>query len=828
QYMDNLGRVVRSSTYAGSDSIASITGYTFLNQPFRSVAPKGDSTRYTYDFLGRLKQKNNADEGTSKYVYDKAGRLRFMVDAVGEAADPSIVLYWKYDNLGRVIEKGKLIGEEWGDGSAWQGYADSTSYYPAYSEAWRKKYYYGTSGRVDSVLTNSDDLDFAEVNERFSYDKFGNISEKNIKVVSYSSSTTYSTRYAYDLLGRSLQIDLPASKWEDVSVTYSYDQMGRVTKVGRLDGDPVANYTYGSSGQMATEVLNPSGGGGSKTRTFTYNPQGLITGISNSLYSESLSYSSGGYNNNEGFYHGLIASTTSSYYAGGPSSLTYSYQYDNFGRLIVADNTLSDMDIGVGSGNATTYDANGNIDSLKRGGGTKQAYNYYPGKNQVQNTDGSGNDYGYNETGSVTSTVSKSLSLSYDAFTQMTITETKSGVTTYFQYEANKERVYTERSGTKKVYLRGLEDYPIMTKSSNGVEQVFVYGPTGLIAMRDDETWYYVHKDHLGSTRLLSNGSGAAVTTYDFDAMGTQRRDSVNVSVPYQFTGQEFDEGVVLHNFRARMYDSDLGYFYAPDPAHQGFAPYGYVGGNPISFVDPTGRGREDSHDNWAYLSSLERGLDLWHERLYGSGGGVVAMGPDGNYVTGKEFGKSKGANEAEVHNMILRKVIAGLSATEILFLTAAVGGEGVTEKEMAQIAYAILNRLVFNYDNLNSLIAIIVEPEQIKGFFNSRGQYILTGVINDELLPAKKELASGTSRASLEVLYSDMKQDAMKAIEGVRTGSVANAIGNSMFFGNDPDLAGNQQPFVDARSFINNPSLAPTGWFYAHIDGTHFFTNTR
>ena len=37
------------------------------------------------------------------------------------------------------------------------------------------------------------------------------------------------------------------------------------------------------------------------------------------------------------------------------------------------------------------------------------------------------------------------------------------------------------------------------------------------------------------------------------------------------------------------MYDSDLGKFYAADPAGQNHSPFSYVGNNPINFVDPSG-----------------------------------------------------------------------------------------------------------------------------------------------------------------------------------------------------------------------------------------------
>ncbi|MGI0016026.1 MAG: RHS repeat-associated core domain-containing protein, partial [Nitrososphaera sp.] len=57
----------------------------------------------------------------------------------------------------------------------------------------------------------------------------------------------------------------------------------------------------------------------------------------------------------------------------------------------------------------------------------------------------------------------------------------------------------------------------------------------------------------------------------------------------YQFTGQEYDESA-LHNYRARLYDSDLGKFYAVDPAGQGWSLYAYAGNNPVIIVDRDGR----------------------------------------------------------------------------------------------------------------------------------------------------------------------------------------------------------------------------------------------
>ncbi|MFZ1288486.1 MAG: RHS repeat-associated core domain-containing protein [Melioribacteraceae bacterium] len=47
---------------------------------------------------------------------------------------------------------------------------------------------------------------------------------------------------------------------------------------------------------------------------------------------------------------------------------------------------------------------------------------------------------------------------------------------------------------------------------------------------------------------------------------GCTFNNSTGTEVTYQFTGQEYDTELSLHNFRARLYDSDLGMFYTIDP----------------------------------------------------------------------------------------------------------------------------------------------------------------------------------------------------------------------------------------------------------------------
>jgi len=62
------------------------------------------------------------------------------------------------------------------------------------------------------------------------------------------------------------------------------------------------------------------------------------------------------------------------------------------------------------------------------------------------------------------------------------------------------------------------------------------------------------------------------------------------VECSYQYTGQEFDEEVDLHNFRARFYDSDLMNFYSVDPLEEFASSYLYCGNDPIKLIDKDGK----------------------------------------------------------------------------------------------------------------------------------------------------------------------------------------------------------------------------------------------
>jgi uncharacterized protein RhaS with RHS repeats len=138
----------------------------------------------------------------------------------------------------------------------------------------------------------------------------------------------------------------------------------------------------------------------------------------------------------------------------------------------------------------------------------------------------------------------------------------------------------------------------------------------------------YVAPDHLGSPHQITNASKALIWSWDHDPFGNGAPVvAPGVTDNLRFPGQYSDQETGLHYnyFRDydprigrylerhynyyRDYDPKLGRYIESDPIGLagGVNTYGYVGGNPLAYVDP--RGLDWSSDFQNYLSESYRHL---------------------------------------------------------------------------------------------------------------------------------------------------------------------------------------------------------------------------
>jgi RHS repeat-associated protein len=106
---------------------------------------------------------------------------------------------------------------------------------------------------------------------------------------------------------------------------------------------------------------------------------------------------------------------------------------------------------------------------------------------------------------------------------------------------------------------------------------------------------YYYHQDHIGSSNVITDETGAVVNILEYSPFGEVSRNTGDYSTDKRFTGKIYDETSALLYFGARYYDPELGRFTTADPTvsnpfnPQDFNRYSYCRNNPIIYIDPSG-----------------------------------------------------------------------------------------------------------------------------------------------------------------------------------------------------------------------------------------------
>lgn len=122
-----------------------------------------------------------------------------------------------------------------------------------------------------------------------------------------------------------------------------------------------------------------------------------------------------------------------------------------------------------------------------------------------------------------------------------------------------------------------------------------MYG-LGLISKIVGNNAYFYQYDTIGSTVSLSDKDGNLKNKYAYDDFGNLAVNSTEtVANPFKYVGRfgVMTDTPDLLYMRARYYMPSVGRFINKDPIglRGGMNLYGYVGGNPIGRIDPTGLG---------------------------------------------------------------------------------------------------------------------------------------------------------------------------------------------------------------------------------------------
>ena len=204
----------------------------------------------------------------------------------------------------------------------------------------------------------------------------------------------------------------------------------------------------------------------------------------------------------------------------------------------------------------------------------------------------------YDSAGNLTSETKNNAaykSYTYDALNRVASFANSSNIITKYTYNAQGQR--TEKSTGSNyltsIWLGGMIADNIPTSDTVGTfgnnDQIFLNGEDGNDGMLYNGVWTAHVTDASGST--LANVSGITPSPVNFDAYGnmTSGQAMSSITNPYTYDGyyQDYESG--LYYLNARYYDPTTQQFTQEDPAQDGTNWYGYCGGDPVNFADPTG-----------------------------------------------------------------------------------------------------------------------------------------------------------------------------------------------------------------------------------------------
>jgi RHS repeat-associated protein len=310
---DSLGRLVAQIAppqTAGGDTRRSTFDWTDAGQLSATVDAAGRRLSWTYDKRGQQVTASSWDGDTefaSTFTRDAAGRVTGTADALGNGGTAT------YDSYGRVYEArdddgvaerygydvaGRVTRTEHGD----TGHREVVEY-DGLGNPVKKSRYSSNDILIDTTNSSFDPAGNAlavsgplGTGHEWAYDALGRITKET-----YADGA--STSVAYDAAGALTRVTDPKGR----ATTMAHDSIGRVTSVVEpataahpgladrtwateydISGDPVVQVapggvrieaTFTADGQLLT-ATGQGGGADAATKSFAYDPTGLVTSAS--------------------------------------------------------------------------------------------------------------------------------------------------------------------------------------------------------------------------------------------------------------------------------------------------------------------------------------------------------------------------------------------------------------------------------------------------------------------------------------------------------------------------------------------------------------------
>ncbi len=538
----------RGRLYSVSDLVGSLAQYRFdkNSSVTRVLDGRGNTASIGRGPNNEITSLGWPGGGGPLFSYDAAGQIKQVTDERSIAATPL------FDTAGRMTD----------------------IRFPAYSSQ-NVHAAYDAAGRATSITDATGSTTFTYDATRKRLQTVTTVLGGRTYTVSYTyfgdgkiqsmTSPAGTTNYAYDANGRMTSMTTPASEL----TTWSYDHIGRITNE--------TTTTTASKNVSSTYAWGISGQGGDPSTLPVY-PRTLtetVGGIAFETYT--LTHS----------YLGQLLSQSGT----GDSSETFSYGFDNRGRITSAAQSLTSGGNNYSATGSYSWDLANNL----QGGASGWTYNT---NNQVTTAASLGGlsgatGLGYDSGGHLTT--ASGMTLSYDCWGRLSgVTGAPGGSPTY-TYDWAGRRVSKTLGGVTTYYLYAGGGLLLCELDSSGsVLRSYNWGAQGLVSDRASGTSRYYLFDKNGNTRALVNASGTVLGRGAYTPWGSPVNAALTPGTSFGWRGRygaylDSETGLILMGWR--YYAPSLGRFITRDPSGFSCGPnlYAYCFGDPIDFFDADG-----------------------------------------------------------------------------------------------------------------------------------------------------------------------------------------------------------------------------------------------
>ncbi len=547
---DRLGRLIQAGEVQPGCCLLTSYSYDEVGNLRKLMTSTGQSTSYQYDNLNRLTKTGYPDVTSESYAYDNNGNVVLKTDRKNTSTT------YTYDSLNRLTNKtyyGSIVAKE--------------------------GYVYDRNGNLQSLSSQNATL-------TYNYDARNRLIYEDYNV--NSGQLDYSFSYTFN--GEAL-----SSVWHPLGFTlsYSYDDLGRVKSVSQSGSSPYASFTY-----YKNDGIRGIAYGNGLVANYTYTTLGHALRITLNDTSvspvKSLMMLNYAYNKT-----GTVTSVTgqSTTTTGASLALSEKYNYDNLQRLKYANVT------GGTTKNVVTYgyDSLGNR-AFQTLNGTSTSYTYNTPNNELKSsttTNGPSLAYSYDPDGNLlTQNVTTGGSTvhwtyAWDVPGNLLKASKENAVQGSYAYDGLGRRVMSREGTTTGYYAYSGTETRYEYFNPGGTNYYVYAGGERIARVTSYGAVNYYHADALGSTRLVTSSTKSVLFSDNYQPFGQDNLASG--SETYRFTGASYSSATGLYYEVLRWYDSSVGRFISLDPLSgyssdsQSLNGYVYVRNTPTTLVDPTG-----------------------------------------------------------------------------------------------------------------------------------------------------------------------------------------------------------------------------------------------